>query len=278
MPTVTAPAATSSVAAAVEVLAGRRVAVLTGAGLSTDSGIPDYRGPGAPVRQPMTIATFRSGAAARRRYWARSHVGWLRMAAAQPNDGHRALARLQANGVVTTVITQNVDGLHTAAGSTPVVDLHGRLCDVVCLGCRDICSRLDLHARLTELNPGFGEDLMVRARPDGDVDLDDVETFRVADCLPCGGSLKPDVVFFGENVPAERVQRCYAEVELADALLVAGSSLTVLSGFRFVRHAARLGKPVVIVNRGATRGDPYATVKLDDGCTPALTALADLLH
>lgn len=277
----TLPAATAplgSVAEAAEILADKRIAVLTGAGLSTDSGIPDYRGPHASVRQPMTIATFRSGPAARRRYWARSHVGWLGIQSARPNDGHRALARLQANGVVATVITQNVDGLHAAAGSAPVIDLHGRLRDVVCLDCGGISPRLDLHARLTALNPGFAEDLAVRVRPDGDVELADVDSFRLADCGSCGGPLKPDVVFFGENVPPERVARCSTAVEAAAALLVVGSSLTVLSGFRFVRHAASLGRPVVIVNRGATRGDPYAAVKVDGGSTPVLTTLADWLR
>lgn len=263
---------------AVAVLDGAEIAVLTGAGLSTDSGIPDYRGPHAPVRRPMTIATFRSGPAARQRYWARSHVGWLRMTTAEPNAGHRALARLQAGGVVSTVVTQNVDGLHSAAGATPVIDLHGRLRDVSCLDCRQISARSALHERLLMLNPGFGDDVAPTARPDGDVELDDVSDFLVAPCLACGGVLKPDVVFFGENVPAERVARSYAAVDAADALLVAGSSLTVLSGFRFVRHAARAGKPVVIVNRGVTRGDPYASVKLDAGCTPVLTLLAETLR
>lgn len=275
----TLPAATTShgVDDAAEILADKRIAVLTGAGLSTDSGIPDYRGPHAQVRQPMTIATFRSGLTARRRYWARSHVGWLRMQAARPNDGHRALARLQANGVVTTVITQNVDGLHSAAGSTPVIDLHGRLRDVICLDCRNISLRLDLHARLTELNPRFAEDLAVQVRPDGDVELTDVDSFQVADCLSCGGPLKPDVVFFGENVPKERVAHCYALVERADALLVAGTSLAVQSGLRFVRRAHQHGTPIVLVNRGATRGDPLVTVRVEAGCSQLLSALADVL-
>lgn len=269
---------TPAVGDAVAVLDGAEIAVLTGAGLSTDSGIPDYRGPHAPVRRPMTIATFRSGPVARQRYWARSHVGWLRMTTAEPNAGHRALARLQAGGVVSTVVTQNVDGLHSAAGATPVIDLHGRLRDVSCLDCGRISARSALHERLLALNPGFGDDVAPTARPDGDVELDDVSDFLVAPCLVCGGVLKPDVVFFGENVPAERVARSYAAVDAADALLVAGSSLTVLSGFRFVRHAARAGKPVVIVNHGVTRGDPYATVKLDAGCTPVLTLLAETLR
>ncbi len=269
---------TSRVDDALAVLDGAEIAVLTGAGLSTDSGIPDYRGPHAPVRRPMTIATFRSGPAARQRYWARSHVGWLPMTTAQPNAGHRAIARLQAAGVVSTVVTQNVDGLHSAAGATPVIDLHGRLRDVICLDCKQITARTALHERLLALNPGFGADLAPTTRPDGDVELDDVSDFRVAPCLACDGALKPDVVFFGENVPAERVARSYDAVDAADALLVAGSSLTVLSGFRFVRHAARSGKPVVIVNRGATRGDPYATVKIDAGCTPVLTELAEVLR
>ncbi len=257
-----------------EVLRGPRLVVLTGAGLSTDSGIPDYRGPGSPSRQPMTYQEFVSGPAARQRYWARSHLGFGRMRRAEPNEGHRALARVDPD----LVITQNVDGLHEAAGSRRLVALHGRIADVVCLSCRRTTSRARLEERLVLANPGFAEQHReVASRPDGDVDLDDTAGFVVPDCDGCGGLLKPDVVFFGENVPPARVQRCYDAVdELTpdDALLVVGSSLTVMSGFRFVRRAARAGVPVVIVNRGATRGDDLATVRLDAGCTEFLTALA----
>jgi NAD-dependent SIR2 family protein deacetylase len=199
------------------------------------------------------------------------------MRTARPNDGHRALADLQADGLVTTVITQNVDGLHQAAGSCPVIDLHGRIDRVVCLDCQALSPRSELEREHARLNPGFGADTAVRFAPDGDADLTDTADFVAAACGRCGGTLKPDVVFFGENVPTERVSRCYDEVGAADALLVAGSSLTVMSGFRFVRHAAARRIPTVIVNRGATRGDSLATLRLDGGCSEHLRRLADAL-
>jgi len=261
------------------VLADRPLVALTGAGVSTDSGIPDYRGPDSPARTPMTYQEFVSGAEAQQRYWARAHVGWSRMESARPNAGHLALARLEADGSVRLVITQNVDGLHEAAGSQRLCALHGRIADVVCLACRDVTGRQAIAERLTDLNHGWLEQHGGAAsRPDGDVELSNTEDFVVPACLSCGGALKPDVVFFGENVPKDRVQRCYAAVErLGDeggVLLVLGSSLTVMSGFRFVRHAARRDIPVVIVNRGPTRGDDLATVKLEVGTTEFLTALA----
>jgi NAD-dependent SIR2 family protein deacetylase len=268
--------AVTDVLRAVTVLAGRRIVVLSGAGISTDSGIPDYRGPDAPARRPMTYDEFVSGPTAQQRYWARSHVGWRRMSQALPNDGHRAVAGLESAGVVTSVITQNVDGLHQAAGSRDVVDLHGRLSRVVCLRCGDVSSRAALDRRLAELNPGFADDEKVAVAvqaPDGDADVGSIAGFVVAVCLVCGGPLKPDVVFFGENVPPARVRACYDAVDAAGALLVAGSSLTVQSGLRFVRRAHQHGIPVVLVNRGATRGDPLVTVKIDAGCTPVLRAL-----
>ena len=267
--------------AALDVLADRPLVALTGAGLSTDSGIPDYRGPSSPPRKPMTYTEFVSGPGAQRRYWARSHVGWARMARAMPNPGHRALAALETEGVLRGVITQNVDGLHRAAGSEAVIDLHGRIADVVCLGCRRISDRAELQQRHTALNPGFIEaaGAQVETAPDGDAVLAEVGGFRLAGCTDCGGVLKPDVVFFGENVPRERVARAFALVDgLVDnggALLVAGSSLTVLSGLRFVRHAHALGVPVVVVNRGVTRGDELASVRVDAGCSETLTALAN---
>lgn len=261
-------------AAAWRLLAGRRLVVLTGAGLSTDSGIPDYRGPDAPPRTPMTYQEFLSGDGARRRYWARSHVGWRHLHAASPNAGHRALARMEQHGVVHALITQNVDGLHARAGSERVVDLHGRIRDVVCLTCRVRSTREALHRRLDLLNPRFEAEEVVEIAPDGDAQLESVDGFAIADCPDCGGVLKPDVVFFGENVPKPRVEECYAYVDEAEALLVAGSSLTVMSGLRFVRHAAKRAIPVVILNRGATRGDPLATVTLDRGCSATLTAFA----
>jgi NAD-dependent SIR2 family protein deacetylase len=223
---------------------------------------------------PMNFSEFASGPAARQRYWARSHLGWQRMRAARPNPGHHALATMERHGVVSAVITQNVDGLHRQAGSQVVVDLHGRIADVLCLTCGDRSSRVALHERLSELNPGFGAGVDVGTRPDGDVALEDVSGFRLAGCTRCGGPLKPDVVFFGENVPRERVERCRALVERASALLVAGSSLAVLSGLRFVRQAHRAGIPVVILNRGTTRGDDLATVRLDAGCSETLSRLA----
>ncbi len=264
---------------ALDLLADRPLVVLTGAGLSTDSGIPDYRGPGSPTRMPMTYQEFVSGEGARQRYWARSHLGWGRMKRAEPNAGHRAAARLDPD----LLITQNVDGLHEAAGSRHLVALHGRIADVVCLGCRRQTPRASLHDRLTALNPGWEERHgAVAVRPDGDVDLEDaraIADFVVPPCAACGGVLKPDVVFFGENVPAPRVERCFDAVDAlalrGGALLVVGSSLTVMSGFRFVRRAAKAGVPSVIVNRGQTRGDDLAAVKLEVGSSEFLTALAD---
>lgn len=257
---------------ALDLLAARRLVVLTGAGLSTDSGIPDYRGPGAPTRAPMTYQEFVATPEAQQRYWARSHLGWQRMGRAEPNAGHDALADLDPE----LLITQNVDGLHEAAGSRRLVALHGRVADVVCLTCRTTSSRAALERELDALNPGWLERHgWVESRPDGDVDLDDTHDFVVPRC-PCGGPLKPDVVFFGENVPPDRVARCYAAVEAlgsSGALLVAGSSLTVMSGLRFVKRAAQGGTAVVIVNRGATRGDALASYKLEVGCSEFLTEL-----
>jgi NAD-dependent SIR2 family protein deacetylase len=261
--------------AALDLLAAHRFTALTGAGVSTDSGIPDYRGPGAPDRTPMTYQQFVSGRSAQQRYWARSYLGWSRMRHAEPNASHHAMARLEAAGRVSLLVTQNVDGLHERAGSESVCALHGRIADVVCLSCRDRSSRAALQERMRLLNPGFAEaHTDVLSRPDGDVALEDTDRFQVPACDVCGGLLKPDVVFFGENVPKPRVQRCLDAVEASEALLVAGSSLTVLSGFRFVRLAHKLKIPVVIVNRGATRGDELATHKVDGGCAEFLRALA----
>jgi NAD-dependent SIR2 family protein deacetylase len=263
--------------AAADMLAGRRLIVLTGAGLSTDSGIPDYRGPDSPPRSPMTYDEFVSGPRAQQRYWARSHIGWQRLGSARPNDGHRALAVLESAGVVHTLVTQNVDGLHRAAGSRAPIDLHGRIDQVICLGCGDVSSRLDLHHRLDAANPDFAEHADVHTAPDGDVELEDTSGFALVGCRRCGGTLKPDVVFFGENVPRGRVEQVYRAMDHGDALLVAGSSLTVMSGLRFVRHAAKLGWPIVIVNRGITRGDPLATGRVDAGCSETLTMLVERL-
>lgn len=252
-----------------DLLADRRWLVLTGAGVSTDSGIPDYRGPGAPVRTPMTYQQFVSGPEAQQRYWARAHVGWSRMFAAQPNATHHALVRLEVAGRLSGLITQNVDGLHEKAGHRDVIDLHGRVDRVICLDCRELSTRDELQTRLSVLNPGWA-DQHATMRPDGDVELDDTSGFAVAGCSGCGGRLKPDVVFFGENVPKERVERSYALTDAAEALVVLGSSLQVMSGLRFVRRARANGIPVVIVNRGTTRGDDLADARIDAGCAETL--------
>lgn len=265
----------------VDLLAGRRIAVLTGAGLSTDSGIPDYRGPDSPPSNPMTIRQFTSDPVFRQRYWARNHVGWRHMDDTLPNAGHRALAALERASVVTGVVTQNVDLLHTKAGSRNVVDLHGTYASVVCLSCGHTMTRAALADRLDALNPGFldrAEALGgLAVAPDADAVVADTASFRYLDCPVCGGILKPDIVYFGESVPKEVVAQAFAMVEAAQALLVAGSSLTVFSGYRFVRHAAALGIPVAIINRGRTRGDDLATVKVDGGCSELLALLADEL-
>jgi NAD-dependent SIR2 family protein deacetylase len=270
---VTAPPTTLT-----DLVAGGGVVVLSGAGLSTESGIPDYRGPTGARRavSPMTYQTFTGDALARRRYWARSHLGWRTIARAAPNAGHRAVAELQRAGVVTGVVTQNVDGLHPAGGARDVVELHGNLERVVCLDCGATSSRVELDDRLRAANPDFTASAAA-LNPDGDVELADadVAAFRPVDCRRCrGGMLKPDVVFFGESVPAARVERSFALVEAAGALLVLGSSLTVMSGRRFVLRAARLGIPVGIVNQGPTRGDPYACVRVDGRLGDVLPGLA----
>jgi NAD-dependent SIR2 family protein deacetylase len=272
------PMTAGSLADVVEVLAGHRLAALTGAGVSTDSGIPDYRGPDSPPRTPMTFQQFTGDEGFRRHYWARNHVGWRHVHRTMPNAGHRALAALEARGVVTGLITQNVDLLHQAAGSRHVIDLHGRYDRVRCLSCHRVISRAELADRLDALNPGFTDAVSdVEIAPDADAVIEQTSHFVVAACSACGGMLKPDIVYFGETVPRERVERAYAMVDAADALLVAGSSLTVQSGLRFVRHAAQTGKPVVVVNRGATRGDKYAAVTLDAGTSETLTDLAETL-
>lgn len=310
----------------VTALAGRRLAVLTGAGVSTDSGIPDYRGPNSPRRTPMTFQQFIGDEGFRRHYWARNQVGWRHVAARVPNRGHRALAELEARGIVVGVVTQNVDLLHEAAGSRRVVDLHGTYRDVVCLRCGARYTRDEVADRLDALNPGFVERVGdvgdVEIAPDADAVIERTSDFVVAACWApapdedrgnsvtpsatefphsgrgvrngrtgerggpgddgggpgeCGGILKPDIVYFGETVPPARVAAAYALVDEADALLVAGSSLAVQSGLRFVRHAAGAGKPVAIVNRGVTRGDRFATVTVHAGTSETLSALVGLL-
>jgi NAD-dependent SIR2 family protein deacetylase len=265
----------------VALLTGRRVAVLTGAGLSTDSGIPDYRGPDSPPSNPMTIRQFTSDPVYRQRYWARNHVGWRHMDDTRPNAGHRAVAALEHAGLVNGVITQNVDLLHTKAGSRNVINLHGTYAQVVCLSCSGSMSRAALAEQLDALNPGFTERVEavggLAVAPDADAMITDTASFRYLDCPACGGMLKPAIVYFGESVPKAVVQQAFSLVDDADALLVAGSSLTVFSGYRFVRHAAALGTPVAIVNRGPTRGDELATIKVEGGCSELLTLLAEEL-
>jgi len=264
-----------------DLLAGAPFALLTGAGLSTDSGIPDYRGPDSPPRSPMTYQEFVGDAANRRRYWARNHIGWSHMRHADPNQGHYSAAELERRGYLTGLITQNVDRLHQDAGNSNVVDLHGRYDQVICLDCGRTYSRRLLAGVFEELNPGFLERAaasgLVEMAPDADATVEDqalISSFVVAVCPACGGTLKPDFVYFGENVPKDRVERSYAMVDQAAALVVAGSSLTVMSGLRFVRHAAKESKPVVIINRGPTRGDDKATIKLETGVSQALDYLA----
>ncbi|MEU0098843.1 NAD-dependent protein deacetylase [Streptomyces sp. NPDC006267] len=256
------------------------VLVLSGAGISTESGIPDYRGEGGSLSRhtPMTYQDFTADAGARRRYWARSHLGWRTFGHARPNTGHRAVAAFGRRGLLSGLITQNVDGLHQAAGSEGVVDLHGRLDRVVCLSCGDVSPRRELARRLEEANEGFAP-VAASMNPDGDADLTDeqVGDFHVAPCAVCGGVLKPDVVFFGEAVPPQRVEHCRELVREATALLVLGSSLTVMSGLRFVRQAARAGTPVLIVNRDPTRGDRHALTRIALPLGPALATVAGRL-
>ncbi|MCX6406253.1 MAG: NAD-dependent deacetylase [Propionibacteriales bacterium] len=265
---------TADVHGLAELLDGRRTLVLTGAEVSTDSGIPDYRGPDRlVVPTPMTIQQLRSGPEAVQRYWARAHLGWSRMGHAEPNATHRALVRWERDDRLVGLITQNVDGLHERAGHRDVVDLHGRVDRVVCMDCGDRTPRAAVQERHERLNPGWSAQTVVHG-PDGDVQLEDTTAFVVAPCLVCGGRLRPDVVFFGDSVPKPLVEHCFTLVARADALLVLGSSLQVMSGLRFVRRAASLGTPVVIVNRGPTRGDHLADLRIDAGCAETLGALA----
>ena len=267
-------ATSAAVERAVDALAGRRVAVLTGAGVSTDSGIPDYRGKGAPVRTPMTAQQFLADGASRRRYWVGSHLGWKAFSASSPNAGHRALAALERAGAASGVITQNVDGLHVRAGSHRVVELHGTMRRVSCLHCGQVFDRRDLAIRVEQDNPWITVPENVELGPDGDVLPHVGDDFVVPVCSVCGGVLKPDVVFFGEFIPAEKFREAEQLVHSSTALLIAGSSLVVNSGIRLLERARRRRMPVVIVNRGQTRGDSRATVKVDAGTSEVLTELA----
>ncbi len=262
-----------------KLLRDRSWVALTGAGISTDSGIPDYRGPTSIRATPMQYSEFVGSLDAQQRYWARSYLGWRRIGHAKPNAGHRALADLETAGLAG-VITQNVDGLHAAAGSRRLITLHGDIATVICLDCGDRSARTELQDRLTDANPRLDEPPVLEhaeLRPDGDAVARDWQQFRLVGCLQCGGRLKPDVVFFGESVPKARVEAAYALVERADVLVVLGSSLTVMSGLRFVRHQARQQQPVVIINRGPTRGDDLATVKIDSGCSETLSEIRETL-
>ncbi|MFB7334305.1 NAD-dependent protein deacetylase [Streptomyces adustus] len=281
-PTGGLPPASTDLSGVVEAVRAGGITVLSGAGLSTDSGIPDYRGEHGSLRRhtPMTYQEFVGGEPARRRYWARSQLGWRAMTRARPNAGHRAVTALGEAGLITGVITQNVDGLHRSAGAADVVELHGSLSRVICLDCGHLSARTELDHRLREANPRFEEAAedhrAARVNPDGDVELPEeaVRAFRVVACAACGtGVLKPDVVFFGENVPPERVEACGRLVARAATLLVLGSSLTVMSGLRFVRQADRSGIPVLIVNQGPTRGDRWAAQRVDLPLGQALPAL-----
>ncbi|HEX2833428.1 MAG TPA: NAD-dependent protein deacetylase [Thermoanaerobaculia bacterium] len=265
--------------------AARRLVVLTGAGCSTESGIPDYRSPGGAwtKHKPIYFSSFVKSAEVRRFYWARSYRGWPRFERARPNDAHRALAQLEADGRVHQLITQNVDDLHQEAGSRAVVQLHGRNRLVVCLDCRGEFPRAEMQERLAELNAEWlaaAEWDRLQAdeadfAPDGDAEVanDVVGGFQVPECIRCGGVLKPAVVFFGESVPAEKVTYSMMRVGEADAMLVVGSSLTVWSGYRFVKRAAERQLPIAIVNIGPTRGDELATLKIEEKCGAVLRAI-----
>lgn len=254
----------------------RRLFVLTGAGCSTDSGIPDYRDENGSWKRspPVNFQAFMSSATVRQRYWARSFVGWQRFRRAGPNGAHAALARLEQQGRLELLVTQNVDGLHQAAGSMQVVDLHGRLDRVRCMDCESLVSREELQTELLRLNSAWGR-FEGQVAPDGDADLEEMsfDEFAVPSCTRCGGVLKPDVVFFGESVPRPRVDTAMERLERADAVLVVGSSLMLYSGYRFVQAAAQSGKPIAAVNLGRTRADELLTLKVSQPCAHALAGL-----
>ncbi len=257
----------------------QRVFVLTGAGCSTASGIPDYRDEKGDWkrRPPVMIQAFREHPEVYRRYWARAYAGWPRFISAAPGAAHRALAAWEAAGTVERLVTQNVDRLHQRAGSRAVIDLHGRLDQVVCLGCGARRTREEVQRLMADANPGWNA--AASTAPDGDADIDacQIASFAPPVCDPCGGLVKPDVVFFGENVPTSRVDAALGALAKADGLLVAGSSLMVYSGFRFVRQAHARGLPIAIVNRGVTRGDPLAGLKVEGDVGAVIgDAVADL--
>jgi NAD-dependent SIR2 family protein deacetylase len=256
-----------------ELLSGKKSLVLTGAGISTSSGIPDYRGAGRVQKHPLTFDEFMGSGHNQARYWARSYVGWHRIAAAMPNPGHQALSEAEENGRIFHIITQNVDGLHQKAGSKNVVELHGRLDRVLCTGCGDILARSELDGRIFSLNPHFRVTETIEFSPDGDAEIEPPKNFRVPSCGLCGSHYKPDVVFFGEQVPKARVQFSEQLVQDAQAIVVAGSSLTVNSGLRLVKQAKKLELPIVILNLGDTRADAIADVKLNGSTTDLMKEL-----
>ena len=261
------------IAHAKELLSGKQILVLTGAGVSTESGIPDYRGAGRVQKHPLTFDQFMGSASNQARYWARSFVGWNRVASAEPNLAHTALAEAEKQAKVFQIITQNVDGLHQRAGSKAVLELHGRLDRVLCSSCGDILSRNELDGRIRALNPKLSQDASVEFSPDGDAEVEVSKDFRVPACGICGAHYKPDVVFFGEQVPKERVLRAEQAVEKAEAILVAGTSLTVNSGMRLVKLAKTRSLPLVIVNQGETRADSLSDAKLNGSAGPILQEL-----
>lgn len=272
------PAGADDLSHVAELLRGRRVAVLTGAGISTDSGIPAYRGLGAPPRRnPMTIDLFLSDEEARRRYWLGGHLGWRAFTAAEPNDAHRALARMERRGDVSGVITQNVDGLHLRAGSQRVVEVHGTVMRVQCLECRQVFDRRDVAAHIDERNPWLRIPDEIDLNPDGDVTPRTAERFEVPICTVCGGMLKPEVVFFGEYVPGDRFRAAESMLRASDALIVAGSSLVVNSGVRLVERIRRRDAPLILINHEPTRADPWADAVIRVGTGQAIPELERLL-
>ena len=265
------PLVQSPVSEALRVLSGRSTAVLTGAGISTDSGIPDYRGEGAPRSNPMTFAAFMQSHEHRKRYWLGSHLGWKTFEAATPNRGHQALATAESHSFVTGVVTQNVDALHHKAGSLRVVDLHGRLDRVRCVHCGQSFSRSAIAKTVEQLNPWLSDVKIEGAsRPDGDVDVEASGALQVPSCEMCGGVLKPEVIFFGEFVPPTVFDQAASLIERSEALIVAGSSLVVNTGMRLVSLAAKRKIPIVIINRGPTKADKMATVRIEAGTSETL--------
>lgn len=266
------------IARSAEVLRGKRIALLTGAGISTDSGIPAYRGEGARTGvDPMTAQRYLADEAARRRYWVGGHLGWHAFAAAEPNAAHIALAEMERDGIVSGVITQNVDGLHLRAGSSRVVEVHGTMRRVRCLQCGQVFDRRDIAAVIEEQNPWITVPESIVLRPDGDVAPESTESFIVPVCTNCGGMLKPDVVFFGEYVPTDRFRAAESLLRASDALIVAGSSLVVNSGVRLIERARRRGIPLIIINREPTRADSWANEALAGGTGTVIPALQELL-